>query len=156
MKEIIEILREKNKTISTMESCTGGMLAAEITNIPNSSLVFKFGAVTYSNEFKIKMNVSKELIDKYSVYSEEVAKDMSYQISLFTNSDYGIGITGKLNYQDINNMKGDNNCVYFSIYDRANNIYFTDKIIVLDNERVVNKQKVINTVVDKIKSILLK
>jgi len=73
-----------------MESCTGGMLANEITNIKNASLVFKFGAVTYSNEFKIKMNVSKDLINKYSVYSMEVAKDMSYQISNFTNSDYNI------------------------------------------------------------------
>ena len=81
MKNIVETLIKKKQTISTMESCTGGQLANEITNIPNASMVFKFGAVTYSNEFKTKMNVSNEIITKYGVYSEEVAKEMSYQIT---------------------------------------------------------------------------
>ena len=50
MKKIIEKLKKKNKTISTMESCTGGYLANIITNIEGVSDVFKFSAVTYSNE----------------------------------------------------------------------------------------------------------
>ena len=52
MNEVIKLLTEKNKTISTMESCTGGGIANAITNIEGSSEVFKFGAVTYSNENK--------------------------------------------------------------------------------------------------------
>lgn len=54
-KEIIEILTERNETIATMESCTGGGVANAITNIEGSSNILKFSAVTYSNEYKIKM-----------------------------------------------------------------------------------------------------
>ena len=76
-KEIVEILNNNNKTVSTMESCTGGMVANTITNVEGASLVFRFGAVTYSNEYKIKMGVDKSVIDNYSVYSMETAKEMS-------------------------------------------------------------------------------
>ena len=93
MKEIIEKLTKLGKTISTMESCTGGGIANAITNIEGASEVLKFSAVTYSNEFKIKMGVSSKVIDKYSVYSMEVAKEMSKNISIFTSSNYGVGIT---------------------------------------------------------------
>ena len=85
MERVVKKLIELNKTISTMESCTGGGIANAITNIPDASKVIKFSAVTYSNEYKIKMGVSSELIDKYSVYSIEVAREMAKTISLFTN-----------------------------------------------------------------------
>ena len=125
MKEIIEKLIKKNKTISTMESCTGGGLVNTITNIPGASEVLKFSAVTYSNEFKIKMGVSANIIEKYTVYSIETAMEMSKNISLFTNASYGIGITGKLNRQDKNNKFGLDNKVYVSIYNK-------DKFFIID------------------------
>ena len=56
---LIKELTDMNKTISTMESCTGGALVNEITNIPGASEVIMFSAVTYSNEYKIKMGVKK-------------------------------------------------------------------------------------------------
>ena len=64
MKEIVNKLLKAHKTISTMESCTGGSLASAITNIDLSSDVFHFGAVTYSNNFKVKFGISQEIIDK--------------------------------------------------------------------------------------------
>ena len=64
LREIIKILTEKNKTISTMESCTGGGVANAITNIEGASEVLKFSAVTYSNEYKIKMGIDANIIDK--------------------------------------------------------------------------------------------
>ena len=94
MKEIVEKLIKLNKTISTMESCTGGYVANGITNVPGASSVFMFGAITYSNDYKIKMGVSSEDIEEYSVYSAIVANDMSKTICSYTNSSYGIGITG--------------------------------------------------------------
>ena len=94
LKIIVKKLEEQNKTISTMESCTGGGLVNEFTNIEGASQVLKFSAVTYSNEFKIKLGVSKDVIDKYSVYSKQTAIEMSKNKSEFADSDYGIGITG--------------------------------------------------------------
>ena len=62
MNEVVKILAELKKTIATMESCSGGAVVNAITNIPGASRVLKFSAVTYANEFKIKMGVDKELL----------------------------------------------------------------------------------------------
>ncbi len=151
MKDVVDKLIELNKTISTMESCTGGGLANSITNVSGSSSVFKFGAVTYSNSFKIKMGVDESIIDKYSVYSSEVAREMSKKISMFTESDYGVGITGKLNDVDKNNLYGADNQVFISIYDASFDKFYDANIFVDKDNRCDNKSEVIN----KVKEILL-
>lgn len=154
MKDIVNKLIKLNKTISTMESCTGGFLANSITNIENSSKIFKFGAVTYSNEYKIKMGVDSNIIDKYTVYSIETAISMSKSISLYTNSDYGIGITGKLNRQDDNNPYGSNNIVYVSVYDKIEDKNYTMTIEDLIGDRESIKNQIINKIVILLKSIV--
>lgn len=154
--KIVKMLKEKNKYVSTMESCTGGGLVNAITNIPGASEILKFSAVTYSNEFKIKMGVPKETIDTYSVYSMETAIDMSKKISEFTNSNYGIGITGKLNRADIINLAGDDNMVYFSIYNKDTNTNYNDSIRVSKSSREENKDEVITKIVNKFYEILKK
>ena len=154
--KIVKMLKEKNKYVSTMESCTGGGLVNAITNITGASEILKFSAVTYSNEFKIKMGVPKETIDTYSVYSMETAIDMSKKISEFTNSNYGIGITGKLNRADINNLAGDDNMVYFSIYNKDTNTNYNDSIRVSKSSREENKDEVIIKIVNNFYEILKK
>lgn len=154
--KIVKMLKEKNKYVSTMESCTGGGLVNAITNIPEASEILKFSAVTYSNEFKIKMGVPKKTIDTYSVYSMETAIDMSKKISEFTNSNYGIGITGKLNRADINNLAGDDNMVYFSIYNKDTNTNYNDSIRVSKSSREENKDEVITKIVNNFYEILKK
>ena len=154
MKMIVDKLKEKNKTISTMESCTGGGVANAITNIEGASEVLRFSAVTYSNEYKIKMGVSSDIIDKYSVYSKETAREMSKNISLFSNSNYGIGITGKLNRTDINNLYGSDNTVYISIYDKDNNKYYDYDLVVTHTTREENKKIVIDFIREKLLEIL--
>ena len=139
MEKIVNKLIDKNKTISTMESCTGGGLANEITSIEGASSILKYSAVTYSNEFNIKMGVKKEVIDKYSVYSMQTADEMSSNISKFTNSDYGVGITGKLNRADENNNYGEDNVVFISIYDKENNKYYNKELKVTKKTRKENK-----------------
>ena len=152
--EIIEKLINNHQTISTMESCTGGSLANSITNIEGSSEVFNFSAITYSNDFKVKMGVSKDIIDAYSVYSFEVANEMSKNISKFTNSDYGVGITGKLNRIDINNPYGQDDLVYVSIYDKSKDITYNDNVKCTKDNRMANKELVINKVVEMLKEII--
>lgn len=154
LEEIVKILTEQNKTVSTMESCTGGALANAITNIPGASEILKLSAVTYSNEFKMKMGVPKEIIDTYSVYSIETAIEMSKKISEFTNSNYGIGITGKLNRADLHNLSGDNSTVYFSIYNKDNNTNYNGSLKVTKETRKENKEEVINLIVDKLYEII--
>ena len=154
MKKIIEKLTNLNKTISTMESCTGGGIANAITNIEGASEVFKFSAVTYSNEYKIKMGVDKNIIDEYSVYSMETANEMSKNISNFTNANYGVGITGKLNRVDRFNPYGLDNVVYISIYDKDNNKYYNSIVEAKLSTRKNNKELVINEVITLLDNIL--
>ena len=153
-KNIVEKLIDKNKTISTMESCTGGGVANSITNIEGSSEILKFSAVTYSNEFKIKMGVDKNIIDKYTVYSIETAQEMSRNISDFTNSNYGVGITGQINRQDPNNITEEDNKIYISIYDKDNNKYYNETLIAINSSRSDNKEVIINKIVEMLKDII--
>ena len=152
---IVKLLIKNNKTISIMESCTGGGVANAITNIEGSSEVFKFGAITYSNEYKIKMGVSRDIIDKYSVYSMETANEMSKNISLFTNSNYGIGITGKLNRIDKYNPHGKDNIVYISIYDSDNDKYYNSIVEATCIGRIENKELIINKIIMMMENILI-
>ncbi len=154
MKEIIELLTKRKETISTMESCLGGGLANAITNIEGASEVFKYSAVTYANEFKIKMGVSKETIDKYTVYSLEVANEMSKQISKYTASDYGIGITGKLNRIDRFNPYGKDNIVYISIYSKKDDKYHNATVECTESSRKDNKELIINTIIYLLKNVI--
>ncbi len=154
MEEVVKRLIELNKTISTMESCTGGAVVNEITNIPDSSKVIKFSAITYSNEYKIKMGVSEDIINKYSVYSIETANEMSKKISLYTNSDYGIGITGKLNKIDENNLYGDDNTVFISVYIKEKDEFINSIVNVDKTTRKGNKELIIKDVKEKLLGIL--
>ena len=138
LKEIVLYLIKNHISISTMESCTGGLLASFITDIPDASTILKFSAVTYSTEYKIKMGVPKEVIDKYTVYSKEVAIEMAKAISNFADSDLGVGITGRLT-SNLEEEKGVDLC----IYDRRNNSVYTTFVNITKSTRRENKIEVI-------------
>lgn len=154
MKEIVDLLTLRKETIATMESCTGGFIVNEITNIPGASNVLKFSCVTYSNEYKIKMGVSSNIIDKYTVYSTETSNEMSKTISNYTNSNYGIGVTGKLNRVDKFNLYGEDNIVYISIYDRDNDKYYNEIVKAICDNREDNKKLVIDMVTNMLKKVV--
>ena len=146
MRDVVNLLIEKKMTIATMESCTGGFVASSITDIDGSSSVLKFSAVTYSNEYKIKMGVSKEVIDKYSVYSMNVAREMAKNISNFASSDIGVGITGKINRVDENNLFGDDNKIYYAIFDKNSDKYYEYELIAINDTRLNNKKYIMENI----------
>ncbi len=153
-KNIIHKLQLKQLTIATMESCTGGGVANAITNMEGASEIFKFSAVTYCNEYKIKMGVDKEIIDKYTVYSIETATSMAKAISNFANSNYGVGVTGKLNRKDENNDTGSNNLVYISIYSKDEDKFYNEEVTVNKKTRFLNKKIVINKIIEMMATLL--
>lgn len=94
-KRIVEELRKSKRTLATAESCTGGLVAHRITNVPGSSEIFLEGYVTYSNEAKSRsVNVPAELIETLGAVSEPVACAMAEGARLTTGAEFGIGITG--------------------------------------------------------------
>lgn len=151
-KKIVLELIKRGETIATMESCTGGGVASAITNIEGASEILKYSAVTYSNQYKIKMGVDADVINKYSVYSMETAHEMALNISNFANSDFGVGITGKLNRADENNNFGKDNEVFVSIYYKEK--YYDIDINVDKKTRKQNKELVIDYIIEKLGEIL--
>lgn len=154
MKEIVELLIKLNKKIATMESCTGGFIASSITDIEGSSSILNFSAVTYSNEYKIKLGVNKKTIEEYSVYSMNVAREMAKSISDFALSDYGIGITGKINRRDENNLFGDDNKIFYSIYEKENDKFYDYSLTAINDTRFNNKVMIKNDISKSLLNIL--
>lgn len=90
-----QLLRERKKTIAFAESCTGGLISSRFTDIPDSSVSFLNGVVSYSNEAKINMlGVNRETINKYGAVSMETAMEMASGIKKISNTDIGMSITG--------------------------------------------------------------
>lgn len=89
------LLRERGLSLALAESCTGGLIASRVTDVPGSSSYFLAGMVTYSNEAKEKfLGVAAESIREYGAVSKEVAKEMAQGIRRATGADIGLGVTG--------------------------------------------------------------
>ena len=95
LKEISRILKEKSLTISTIESCTGGLLSHLLTNISGSSDYFKQGWIVYSNTAKQKqLNIPLKSIKQYGAVSSIIARKMVAEGFKKSNTDFVIAITG--------------------------------------------------------------
>lgn len=93
--EVAKILVDNNLTIAVAESCTGGMVAADLINYPGISSVFMEGCVTYSNEAKMMtLNVKKETLNTVGAVSEQCAKEMSEGVAARHNTNIGLSTTG--------------------------------------------------------------
>jgi nicotinamide-nucleotide amidase len=90
-----ELLIKNKMTLSVAESCTGGLVSNRITNVSGSSVYFKGGIVSYSNETKVKvLGVEKATIDRYGAVSEQTAIQMARGVRELTDSQIGLSITG--------------------------------------------------------------
>ena len=88
------ILKQGGLTLATMESCTGGLLASTITDVPGSSDYFKGGYVAYSAQMKMSLGVSAEVIEQHGTVSDEVAAEMARAARARAEADIGMGVTG--------------------------------------------------------------
>ncbi len=94
-KALLTLCEKKEFMLATAESCTGGLIAALLTEIPGSSSVVERGFVTYSNEAKeTALGVSVALLDSYGAVSQEVAKAMATGTLEKSNADVSIAVTG--------------------------------------------------------------
>jgi nicotinamide-nucleotide amidase len=95
MKNLVKILTKKKLKIAFAESCTGGMLASEITSISGASKVFGIGLVTYSNQAKITvLKVNKSIIQKYGAVSQQCCEAMVKNLSKISKAQINVSITG--------------------------------------------------------------
>ena len=95
MKNLVKILTKKKLKIAFAESCTGGMLASEITSVSGASKVFGIGLVTYSNHAKITvLKVNKSIIQKYGAVSPQCCEAMVKNLEKISKAQINVSITG--------------------------------------------------------------
>ena len=148
---IADLLIQNNLTVSTAESCTSGLLASRLTDVPGSSQYFKGGSVCYSNELKINdIGVDKDLIERYGAVSEEVAESLAKNIARKNNTDIGIGITG-IAGPDGGTEKKPVGLVFVGIFYK-NNLYI--KRYNLTPDRITNRELTVTLCLNEIRKIL--
>jgi len=93
-KAVLCLLRKQGRTFAAAESCTGGLIAKRITDLPGSSAVFRGGVTVYTNDVKMLPGVKKETLDAQTAVSREVAVELAECVRTRLGADYGIGVTG--------------------------------------------------------------
>ena len=94
-KKLITLCIKLDLTLSVSESCTGGLISSNLVDIPGASKVFKVGLVTYSNQSKnLFLKVPLNILKKYGAVSEQTARLMVKGLSVNSNSDILLGVTG--------------------------------------------------------------
>jgi len=92
---IVKLLTKRNQTLATAESCTGGLIANRVTNVPGASRVFVAGYVCYANRAKTNMlDVDAKLIETHGAVSEPVARALAERARACAGSDYALATTG--------------------------------------------------------------
>lgn len=92
---VVQSLLKQNKTLATAESCTGGLIAKRITDVPGASAVFECGIVSYSNRIKSKvLGVREETLQAYGAVSEQTAREMAEGALRVSGADLAVSVTG--------------------------------------------------------------
>lgn len=93
--KLVKMLKKRGLTMSTAESCTGGMIAAKLVNVSGVSEVFRSGAVTYANEAKMQLlGVKKKTLRKYGAVSAQTAEEMAIGAAMNLDTDVAVAVTG--------------------------------------------------------------
>ncbi len=153
--KLTRLLIERHLTITTMESATAGQIASLITDTEGSSAVLKGAFVTYCNEAKIMQGVPADIIEKYTVYSEETAAAMAKACAETYGADIGIGITGTMGNIDPSNKAASvPGQVYFAIcFEGSIRAFHTE--ILPQPTRLMYKLAVAKEVYDRLINMLM-
>ena len=91
----VSLLKERGATLAAAESCTGGLIAKRVTDVPGASAVFLGGVVSYTNGVKANvLGVPQTMLDEYGAVSEPVARVMAERVRALTGADYALSVTG--------------------------------------------------------------
>ena len=152
MKNLVKILSKKKLKIALAESCTGGMLASEITSISGASKVFGLGLVTYSNQAKITvLKVNKSIIQKYGAVSPQCCEAMVKNLSKISKAQINVSITG-IAGPNGGTKKKPVGLVYIGI--KKNNKIFITKNVFKEKSRKAIQKSTIKKTFKIIKSLI--
>ena len=145
MKKLVKILSRKKLKIAFAESCTGGMLASELTSISGASKVFGLSLVTYSNQAKINvLKVNKNIIQKYGAVSPQCCEAMVKNLAKISKAQINVSITGIAGPNGGTKLKPVG-LVYIGIK-KGKKISITRNIFKLKNRKAIQKATVKKTI----------
>lgn len=139
-RDITLALIDKGLTISTMESCTAGLVASLITDTEGASAVMKGAFVTYCNEAKVMQGVPAGIIENFGVYSGETAAAMARACRSAYGADIGIGVTGTLGRVDPANADSVSGEVFFAVEHPGGTVTRSLKLPPVDSRRAAKRQ----------------
>jgi len=149
---VARLLKERGQTISIAESCTGGLIANLLTNIPGSSNYFERGIISYSNASKVELlNVKEESIVEFGAVSQEVVLQMAQGVKSISGTDIGLAVTGIMGPAGGTTNKPVG-LVYIGICDDNN---ASAKKYVFGENRILNKQRTAQAALEIIRRMLL-
>ena len=145
MKNLVKILTKKKLKIAFAESCTGGMLASEITSISGASKVFSLGLVTYSNQAKISvLKVNKSIIQKYGAVSPQCCQAMVKNLAKISKAQINISITGIAGPNGGSKLKPVG-LIYIGVKKNNNKIFISKNFFKEKNRKTIQKTTIIKT-----------
>ena len=144
MKNLVKILTKKRLKIAFAESCTGGMLASEITSVSGASKVFGIGIVTYSNQAKITvLKVNKSIIQKFGAVSPQCCEAMVKNLSKISKAQINVSITG-IAGPNGGTKKKPVGLVYIGVK-KNNKIFITKNLFKEKNRKAIQKSTIRRT-----------
>ncbi len=151
MKQLVELLKEKQLTIASCESLTGGLFCASLTQIPGVSAVLKGGVVTYWTEIKEKVvHVSRETVDTYGVVSEQTALEMAVNVQKMFETDIAVSFTGNAGPDVMEDKPAGSVYTCIAIKDKT---YGFHDLIKADRNEV--RRIIVEKTADRIKELLI-
>lgn len=149
--KLVALLRDKKMTVTTAESCTGGMISATLVNVPGASWVLNEAYVTYSNEAKLRLlGVSRATLDTVGAVSEETAYQMAQGAAKAANADCAISVTG-IAGPDGGTHDKPVGTVYAGFYVRGN-IWVVRYLF--DGDRLTVRKKTVQSVLEELFSYI--
>ena len=146
LREVASLLTEKELTIATAESCTGGLIGHVLTTIPGSSAYYVGGTIAYTNALKIKLlGVASSTLDDYGAVSESTAQEMAEGIKTVTQADIGVASTGIAGPSG-GTLEKPVGLVYIGLAAEVTTV----KAFVFDGDRLQNKKATVQAVLQMI------
>lgn len=154
LEEIVgKLLRDRGLTLSTAESCTGGLIAHRLTNISGSSEYFERGLVTYSNGAKVELlKVDEDLIQNFGAVSIQVCRQMAEGVRAVSGTDLGLAVTGIMGPTGASENKPVG-LVYIGVCDES---VCTAREFRFGNDRILNKERTSQAALDMLRRHLLR
>ena len=151
MQQLVELLKERNLTIASCESLTGGLFCAQMTRIPGVSAVLKGGVVTYWTQIKEDVvHVSHETVEKYGVVSEQTAYEMAVNLQKLFDCDIAVSFTGNAGPDVLEGKPAGS--VYTCLAVRDQTYGFHD---VIRRPRNEVREEIVEKTVNRLKELLL-